>query len=1005
MSFANPLMLIGLAAVAIPVLIHLFHRRKARDVEWGAMQFLLGSVVSRHRRMLLEEMLLLVLRCLLIAFLVLAMALPFVPPGSRVPWQVLLPAMLVGAAAIGAATTLWRYPRWHRGLFAVGALLILMAGGAAIAERFLQVGVWSPELGEQDVVVIVDGSASMTVAVDGRSNFDRAVDEARAVLMALGPQDAAALLVAGPGPEIRTPSPVLRPDRLEKTLDELRPTGGRMDVRRALGAAAEIFGRGHSLTRRIVFITDGQDTGWKDEGLADWAMLAEPFAAMPPATRPRLVLRLLRGPEEFRNVQVKGISLSRRVVGSDRPVKIRVEIENTGDVAITTPVEVTLRIDGEKRVLRSSVGDLTTGAVESVTFRNRFERAGTHSIEARAEIADDLPSDNVAARVIRTFEQVSTLLVDGNPSTRPFDRASAFLLAALTPEPEEIDREDLPPGSDEVASERLASGDLFDVTVIDAPDVDSVTSLDPYDVVVLADVPRLSAEAAARLAAFVNDGGGLLVAPGEHATPRFYEGWRTRDGYPVAPARLQGRETTTELGEVVRPAGDTLEHPAFRVILDTPRSDIVSTSVVSYWRLAIDAADISVRIGARLDTDAPLLVGRQVGDGRVLMTAFSLDSKDSTIATRKCFVPLVHELIMSLVELRDPGLELDPANRVVVPLAAAPGAGDRLAPGGGGLRGTYYGSPALRHARFVRRDEQPVLRWSGSPAPGVPADGFSVRWTGTLSPPRPGSYTFHLVGDDEARLWIDGRLVVESVAAAAQTGVVDLAAAPTGGPSRHGIRLELVDRAGEGSCQLSWQGPGISLQPIPSTVLDADEPWRRYLESGLDATLKTPSGATRSLPVDSVDGSLSVLVERATRSGLYSLELPPSMRDDFRELTIAGAVPFAVRGYPEESHLSMLTDADLDGASEHLDLFAIRSTADLMRALTGRVPGARLWRHMAIAALLAAVLEIALAGWIARQRRTGATTEVDFTSASDASAYRAAALEAFGLGEGARKSD
>lgn len=1005
MSFANPLMLIGLAAVAIPVLIHLFHRRKARDIEWGAMQFLLGSVVSRNRRMLLEEMLLLVLRCLLIAFLVLAMALPCVPPGSRVPWQILLPAMLVGAGAIGAGTTLWRYPRWHRGLFAVGALLILTAGGAAIAERFLQVGVWSPDLGEQDVVVIVDGSASMTVLVDGRSNFDRAVDEARSVLAALGPQDAAALVVAGPSPEIRTPSPVLRPDRLEKTLDELRPTGGRMDVRRALGAAAEIFGRGRSLTRRIVFITDGQAAGWKDEGLADWAMLAEPFAAMPQETRPRVVLRLLPRPEEFRNVQVKGISLSRRVVGSDRAVKIRVEIENTGDVAITTPVEVTLRIDGEKRVLRSSVGDLTTGAVEGVTFRHRFDRSGTHSIEARAEMADDLPSDNVAARVIRTFDRVSTLLIDGNPSPRPFDRASAFLLAALTPEPEELDPDDSPSGSDDAAKEPLPPSDLFEVTVNDAPEIDPAMSFDPYDVVVLADVPRLSADVAARLAEFVNGGGGLLVAPGAHATPGFYESWRTRDGYPVAPARLRGRETVTEIGDVVRLAGDTLEHPAFRVILDTPRSDIVSTSVGSYWRLAIEAADISVRVGARLDTDAPLLVGRRLGEGRVLMTAFALDSKDSTIATRKCFVPLVHELIMSLVERQDPGLELEPANRVVVPLAAATGAGDRLVSGGGGLRGTYFGSPALRHARFVRRDAQPVFRWSGSPAPGVPADGFSVRWTGALSPPRPGSYTFHLVGDDEARLWIDGRLVVESVAAAAQTGVVDLAASPTGGPARHGIRVELVDRAGDGACQLSWQGPGISRQPIPSAALDPDEPWRRELESGLNATLTMPSGATRSLPIDSADGSLSVLVDRATRPGLYSLELPSSMRDDFRELTVAGAVPFAVRGHPRESHIAILTDADLDGAPEHLDLFAIRSTADLVRALTGRVPGARLWRHMAVAALLAVVLEIALAGWIARQRRTGATTEVDFTSASDVSAYRVAALEAFGLGEGARKSD
>ena len=54
MSFANTLMLLGLSAAAIPILIHLLNRRKARDIDWGAMQFLLGSVVSRSRRMLLN---------------------------------------------------------------------------------------------------------------------------------------------------------------------------------------------------------------------------------------------------------------------------------------------------------------------------------------------------------------------------------------------------------------------------------------------------------------------------------------------------------------------------------------------------------------------------------------------------------------------------------------------------------------------------------------------------------------------------------------------------------------------------------------------------------------------------------------------------------------------------------------------------------------------------------------------------------------------------------------
>src|SRR5215831_2346778 len=75
-GFLNLLMLAGLAAVIIPPIIHLLNRRRFDVVDWGAMQFLQFSEVVR-RRMLLEELLLMLLRMALIAVLVLALAGPF----------------------------------------------------------------------------------------------------------------------------------------------------------------------------------------------------------------------------------------------------------------------------------------------------------------------------------------------------------------------------------------------------------------------------------------------------------------------------------------------------------------------------------------------------------------------------------------------------------------------------------------------------------------------------------------------------------------------------------------------------------------------------------------------------------------------------------------------------------------------------------------------------------------------------------------------------------------
>src|SRR5215472_17242375 len=88
-SFLNPWMLLGLSAVIVPIIIHLLNRRRYEVVDWGAMQFLQVSEVTR-RRLFLEELLLMLLRMGLIALLVLALAGPFVT-GSMMAKLVMRP--------------------------------------------------------------------------------------------------------------------------------------------------------------------------------------------------------------------------------------------------------------------------------------------------------------------------------------------------------------------------------------------------------------------------------------------------------------------------------------------------------------------------------------------------------------------------------------------------------------------------------------------------------------------------------------------------------------------------------------------------------------------------------------------------------------------------------------------------------------------------------------------------------------------------------------------------
>ena len=76
MAFLNPLILFGLAAAAIPLIIHLFNFRKPKRVDFSSLAFLRELEKRTMRRVRIKQWLLLLLRTLAIVCLVLAFARP-----------------------------------------------------------------------------------------------------------------------------------------------------------------------------------------------------------------------------------------------------------------------------------------------------------------------------------------------------------------------------------------------------------------------------------------------------------------------------------------------------------------------------------------------------------------------------------------------------------------------------------------------------------------------------------------------------------------------------------------------------------------------------------------------------------------------------------------------------------------------------------------------------------------------------------------------------------------
>lgn len=81
MTFLAPFFLLGLFAVAIPVIIHFLNLRKPRKVAFSTLTFFSELQKSTIRRLKLKRLLLLLVRSLAVLLLALALARPFLPPG------------------------------------------------------------------------------------------------------------------------------------------------------------------------------------------------------------------------------------------------------------------------------------------------------------------------------------------------------------------------------------------------------------------------------------------------------------------------------------------------------------------------------------------------------------------------------------------------------------------------------------------------------------------------------------------------------------------------------------------------------------------------------------------------------------------------------------------------------------------------------------------------------------------------------------------------------------
>jgi hypothetical protein len=479
-------------AVSVPIIIHLLNRRRFRVVHWAAMRFLLSAQRKNARRMRLEQLILLVARCLIL--LLTALAMMAVTPWAEGVWR-------------------WLNPAGGKGI---------LAGGARTHK-----------------VLVLDGSFSMGVKMGDTTAFERARALAAQLVEEGNGNDACSVVLMAAPPRRIVPRPSEDSRKVAAEVRALKMTHGNADLPATLATVASLLREtpGKFTNREVYFLTDLQRSGWISPRPGDLTPALTAFKE----TRARAIFVDV-GQDGLSNLAVTGLELGEPIATTSGETRILTTLFNHGDsrddVNVRLFVGKARAASGEKPLAVRQVAEQTVRARRNqqtpVPFVYRFPAPGDYLIQVQVG-HDALELDDTRSAVVRVRNDVPVLLVDGKPASELFDRAAQWLRVALNP----FDEGERTPASIAARPRTINARQLSDAGMGD---------LTSYDAVYLCDVPLVGTNEVKRLEAHVRRGGALVVCLGPQVDVNNYNDLLYRNGEGLLPARLTDRLQSASKG-------------------------------------------------------------------------------------------------------------------------------------------------------------------------------------------------------------------------------------------------------------------------------------------------------------------------------------------------------------------------------------------------------------------------------------------------------------------------
>ena len=535
MAFLNPLFLFGLLAAGIPLIIHLWNRRRVVTVDFSSLMFLMAAHRENARRFQLRQLLILLLRMAIVALIALALARPFLTLGLPV-------------ASVRAKT---------------------------------------------DIVIVLDNSYSMAYQdVDG-IRFEKAKVLAIDILDTLRHGDSAALILMSdiPNPIFRQLTPDLR--SVTAAINDATVSYRATNVQPSLELAHEILAESEQLNKELYLISDFTRNGWENVG----ARLPRPY------NRSGARVSLIPVAEgEAHNTNIEEVRPSNQLIGVNLPLQLNVTTANHS-VAPLAQNMLTLSIDGEKQKTVS----FSAAANESLntTLTYNFSTPGTH-IGFLTLTEDRLNVDNQHYFALDVIGEVRVLCVG---------EETEYLTLALNPhknsrQPSGVSHQqrdflNAPPTAN---SRQLTAGTMILPTQC-TPTAFETFPLEDYDVIILADVPKITRQINAQLQEFIRHGKSVIAFVSSSSDANSYNS--LSDAW--LPAQLGSPLTWTPPQQV---RAYQAAHPIFDIF---PNEGFSAQYAPQFHSGVVLRPTSESEVIAHFDDETPFLVERNQGTSTVLL--------------------------------------------------------------------------------------------------------------------------------------------------------------------------------------------------------------------------------------------------------------------------------------------------------------------------------------------------------------------------------------------------